>query len=169
MFVCNYCSIEFLSKIQGRNRKFCSRSCAAKFRTIILKIHNKKKNRIETECFNCKIKIDVCVSIYKNKKSGNNFCSMKCKGEAMKKGITKYGFKKSGRKIENNQYVRIYRFGSGKSKKEHRLVMEKLLKRKLEKWEIVHHINGNPKDNRPENLMLTSHSEHASIHYPSKK
>jgi hypothetical protein len=37
---------------------------------------------------------------------------------------------------------------------EHRLVMERLFGRQLEKYEMVHHKNGDRKDNRPFNLEL---------------
>ena len=39
---------------------------------------------------------------------------------------------------------------------EHRVVMEQMIGRYLEKHETVHHKNGDRKDNRPENLELWS-------------
>jgi hypothetical protein len=53
--------------------------------------------------------------------------------------------------------------------REHRLVIEKKLKRYLEPYEKVHHINGIKTDNRPENLELMTLSEHVKLHGLAEK
>jgi hypothetical protein len=76
------------------------------------------------------------------------------------------------RYIENNGhgYREIYMPEHPNVKKsgyilEHRYTMSQLLNRPLKADEQVHHLNGNPQDNRPENLVLVkSNKEHKHFH-----
>jgi len=47
---------------------------------------------------------------------------------------------------------------------EHILIAEQKIGRSLAKGEVVHHINGNKKDNSPENLEVMDSFEHRLLH-----
>lgn len=54
---------------------------------------------------------------------------------------------------------------NGKKFREHRIIMEKYLGRKLSKKEHIHHKNNVRNDNRIENLEILTNSQHAKLHY----
>ena len=55
-------------------------------------------------------------------------------------------------------------YTDGKKIPEHRKVVEKFLGRKLDKDEVIHHINGIRDDNRIENLQIMTRAEHMNLH-----
>ena len=62
-------------------------------------------------------------------------------------------------------YIRISD-GGGVWEYEHRIVMEEWLCRNLEGKEVVHHMNGDKKDNRLENLKLCSGAKEHHAYHP---
>ena len=60
-------------------------------------------------------------------------------------------------------YLRV-RLDDGRIVPLHRHVMEEQIGRHLRRGEVVHHVNGDKLDNRPENLELTTNSAHSAEH-----
>lgn len=79
--------------------------------------------------------------------------------------------KKNATYVFYNQkgYKFIFIGGEKKYKLEHRLIMENKLGRKLNKHEVVHHIDNNIKNNAIENLWLTDHANHRRSHLSLSK
>lgn len=75
-----------------------------------------------------------------------------------------------GRIVSNGKYARAYVPEHPAAAKcrgfvhLHRVIMENKLGRILEHDEVVHHIDGNGKNNNEENLQLMTRSEHQSLH-----
>ena len=100
------------------------------------------------------------------KRHEHHYCGRACSVEAHNYHNTVDSWQ--GGYVSSSTGYKYIRY-KGKAIEEHRLVMMKLLGRELETDEHVHHINGNKTDNRPENLMLLTHSEHSSLHAKPKR
>lgn len=75
-----------------------------------------------------------------------------------KQGFCRSCAAKENGHIDRGGYKIVYH--NRKLVKEHRVVMEKMLGRKLRKGETVHHKNGKRADNRPYNLELRMSGRH---------
>lgn len=69
-----------------------------------------------------------------------------------------------GPNYERNRRYKFIRDKNGKWVLEHRKIAETILGRPLTKDEIVHHIDGNPSNNSPDNLTILPRKIHAFKH-----
>ena len=93
----------------------------------------------------------------------SRFCFKKCQYKFMV-GENSYYYKTG--KTNSNGYIIIDK--DGEQFLEHRLIMEKYLKRKLDRFEVVHHIDHNKKNNNIKNLQVLSFYQHNLIHHPKR-
>ena len=161
MKTCPHCGESF----DNPKRKYCSEKCynRAKVKRAY-KLRGKGKVGEERFCKQCGAKIEFI------SRTHQKFCSADCSSNARIKYLSIPDcLENASRKLDKNiGYVRVYCPMHPKSNSwgyvyEHRLIMEGQVGRYLTHDEHVHHINGKRWDNRPENLQLTTASEHAKI------
>jgi hypothetical protein len=141
MKICKICNKKFnkpyfRSKKSWSKAKFCSTECRIKFLN----------------------------TIPRTKKHNQNI-SKSLKGKYI---AEKHWSWKGGRIQTKEGYIKVKTYNHPYSDKqnyvsEHRLVMEKHLKRYLQAHEIVHHKNGKRTDNKLENLELMNNIAHSKL------
>ena len=87
----------------------------------------------------------------------NYFCSKKCESKYNNFGEN-VELRGSYTDCGGYKYYKI----NGKYMAEHRIIVERNIKRPLKSWEFVHHLNGIRKDNRIENLVIVTNKTHES-------
>ncbi len=100
------------------------------------------------------------------------FCNQKCYFKWKRKNPNKRAYKG---KIFVSGYFYLYMpehpnaIKKGRYIAEHRYNLEQKIGRLLERYEVAHHLNGDKRDNRPENLEVLTNKEHNKYHAKSRK
>lgn len=120
---------------------FCSKRCEVAFRTL----------GISMTCSGCgqTIKRKRTPTIISRSSSGLFFCSNKCRGSWS---------------ISKGRHWLSHGYWYNNKGKICRQIIEAKIGRKLKPNECVHHLNKNKQDDRLENLLLMTHSEHSKLH-----
>ena len=165
--ICGNCGIEFHarpSSLLKNKQHYCSRKC----------FHEALRNGRDIVTIVC----DYCgKKVEKRNYNPDNFEFHFCSNECylnFRKTMPNGGYTDEQRENMRQGALKArggnpdnYRRYHGK--REHRIVAEQMLGRKLKPGEVVHHIDGKKRNNSPDNLMVfANQAEHAKFHKQQK-
>ena len=158
---CLFCHKDF--NAAKKSTKYCCRSCQSSHLATIYAKENglKRRNGMTLKCEYCQS--EYYVPQYRIDSA--KYCSRSCLGHAhperAEKARNNSPLMLRAGLSEPRKYKTLYI--NGKQVREHRYLMEQHLGRKLDRNEQVHHINGDCRDNRIENLQVLTNSEHQKL------
>ncbi len=133
---------------------------------------NVRPNRVTRGVAKC-LQCGIPFMVHRYRLDTVKFCSRNCRGRSQT------GTRAGGWRGGGSMHYAGYKFtydpahpnvqpGHGIYVYEHRKVAAEMLGRPLLPNEIVHHKNGDKRDNRPDNLSVMTQSEHVSLHHKQR-
>lgn len=121
---------------------------------------------IKATCAECGVLFEALEA--ERKRGWGRFCSTSCSTSFNRRGKRSNNWS-GGKTHISSGHVTVYapddpHAGKNGYALEHRIVAARAIGRQLTDTEIVHHVNGDEADNRPENLQVMSQSEHMRLH-----
>ena len=162
MSVCKTCGRVFAITNTNSKSIYCSREC------YIVSRWGENRRKEQRVCPVCGKSFES----FRDKRTKNRFCCLACRDQwnsLNRRGINHPRYKGRIDYGPDNKYVAVlsphHPFCDSKGYVlEHRLIVEKHLMRFLEPTEVVHHIDGNTKNNSVENLAVMNKKEHDQHH-----
>ena len=140
--VCEWCKVEF-EPSSGRSQKFCSVKC-------------RSLSRLKGQWKDCPVcKKKFYSPPYDLKRGWGTTCSHMCY-KIYKRTV----LCPPKPHVSSTGYMVIFDEKTKRMVQLHRVVMEKYLGRKLETWEVIHHLDGNKTNNELSNLSITVQNVH---------
>lgn len=149
ILTCPQCKQEFYCN-KRRNKVFCTKRCLSAFHQQ----NHPRRNLVTNTCACC----GTSFTVKPGRANSARCCSHSCATRMRTPEQRAKGVKTRKLHSHKKNYARINR------QSEHRVIMAGLIGRELLRSEVVHHINGVRGDNRIENLMLMTSSDHAKLH-----
>jgi len=175
---CKFCGMDFIPP--DKTQVFCSRDCYLAFvrNQRNEKTYPKRKGRhahriVAEEMMERPLRKGEIVHHKDNNKSNNDPSNLMVLTQSEHINLHRKQLEGGKIKRRTNRLEKIILEEKGKRKNYirlgkqsvHRIVAEEKLGRKLKEGEIVHHLDRDKHNNKPENLLVTTASEHMKIHH----